>query len=253
MALSFRKTRILEIARNEGRVVVEDLSSRLGVAVQTIRRDLSELARDGQLDRVHGGALMPAGVLNIRHAERQVTNAIEKEAIARACAAHIPDNASVLLNIGTSTEAVARALLGHSNLTVLTNNLYVADILAANDSFRIIVAGGVLRASDRALVGDMAAEAIAQFKMDHAVIGVSAIDEDGDLMDFDLDEVRVSREIVRRSKRVLLVADRSKFERAAPVRIASLADIDMVFTDARPGALAARCADWGTELVEVAV
>ena len=247
MAQSLRKTQILEIARSEGQVAVEELADRFGVSTQTIRRDLTDLSRDGMLDRVHGGAVMP-GAGNLRYADRQAINEGAKAAIARACAAEIPDNSSVLLNLGTSTEAVARALLNHENLTVVTNNLNIAHILAIKDSFQIIVAGGVLRPQDFGLVGDLTTQAIEQFKVDFAVIGTSALDSDGDLLDFDLQEVRVSRAIISRARRTFLVTDSSKLGRSAPVRIASLADIDAIFTDALPDALQDRCREWETRV-----
>lgn len=250
MALSFRQSEILDIARAEARVSVEDLAARFGVTQQTIRRDLGDLAEAGKLARVHGGAVLRAGVANIGYGERRRMNADAKAAIARACAALIPANSSLFLNIGTTTEAVARALLGHANLMVVTNNLNVANILAESDSCDVIVAGGVLRRSDGGLVGDLTTQAIAAFKVDIAVIGTSAIDAEGDLLDFDPQEVRVSRAIIAQARRVFLVADAAKFGRAAPVRIASLGDLDALITDRPlPQALAARCRAWKTRVV----
>ncbi|HDR27670.1 DeoR/GlpR family DNA-binding transcription regulator, partial [Rhodovulum sp.] len=157
---------------------------------------------------------------------------------------------SLFLNIGTTTEAVAQELLHHANLMVVTNNMNVANILVANRDCQIIVTGGTLRRSDGGLIGTLATETIRQFKFDLAVIGCSALDGDGDLLDFDIQEVGVSQAILRQSRRTFLVADQSKFKRSAPARIASLAAIDAFFTD-RPLApdLAARCAEWGTEIV----
>ena len=249
MALSLRQNEILEIARVEGRVEVENLAARFGVTVQTIRRDLSDLADAGKLDRVHGGAVMPAGVTNIGYDERRSLNAEAKIAIARACAERIPDNSSLFINIGTTTEAVARALLGHHNITVVTNNMNVANILVANESCAVIVAGGVLRRSDGGLVGDLTTEAIEGFKVDYAIIGASALDIDGDLLDFDPQEVRVSRAIIRQARRTYLVTDTSKLSRSAPVRIASLSEIDAVFTESPlPPTLTRLCAEWATEV-----
>ncbi|MFB2594611.1 DeoR/GlpR family DNA-binding transcription regulator [Paracoccus sp. p4-l81] len=249
MALSIRQTEILDIARSDGRVIVEDLAERFSVTLQTIRRDLTDLAEAGHLDRVHGGAVMRAGVANIGYEDRRRMNDEAKAAIGRACAALIPDNASIILNLGTTTEAVARELLHHRNITVVTNNINVANILAANDSAEVIVAGGSLRRSDGGLVGEMAAEFIAQFKVDFGVIGTSALDADGDLLDFDVSEVRVSQVILRQSRARLLVADAAKLARRAPVRIASLADLDGLVTDRPlPEALAARCAEWATRV-----
>ena len=249
MSQTIRHPEILEIARKRGRVTVEGLAEHFGVTLQTIRRDLSELAEAGRLERVHGGAVLPSGVTNIDYEERRGLNAEAKSAIAAACAAEIPDDCSVFLNIGTSTEAVAEQMLGHRNILAVTNNLNVATTLAANADCEVVIAGGLLRRTDGGLVGDLTTQTIRRFKFDVAVIGCSALDEDGDLLDFDMAEVGVTRAILQQSRRVLLVADHSKFHRKAPVRVASLADLDAFFTDrALPPALVARCRDWGTGL-----
>lgn len=250
MALSIRQADILDLARSEGRVAVEDLARRFDVTVQTIRRDLTELSDAGLLDRVHGGAMLRTGVANLGYDERRRMNEAGKAAIAGAAAAAIPDNSSLILNIGTTTEAVARALLGHRNLTVVTNNMNVANILAANPSSEVVVAGGVLRRSDGGLVGELTTHVFEQFKVDIAVIGCSALDAEGDILDFDLAEVRVSKAILRQARRAFLVADASKLGRPAPARLASLAEIDAVFTDAPlPETLAERCRAWDTDVV----
>jgi DeoR family glycerol-3-phosphate regulon repressor len=249
MSQAFRLPEILEIARAEGKVTVEGLADRLGVTVQTIRRDLSELADSGRLERVHGGAVLPSSVSNIGYEERRNLNDDGKAAIARACAREIPEGASVFLNIGTSTEAVARELLRHRSLMVITNNMNIANILVANKDCEIIVAGGVLRRFDGGLIGNLTISTIEQFKFDLAVIGCSALDEDGDLLDFDIQEVGVSQTIIARSRKTFLVADHSKLKRSAPARIASLADVDAFFTDQPlPSRLEARCREWGVDV-----
>ena len=248
--MNFRQTGILEIARQEGRVVVEDLAQRFDVTLQTIRRDLTELAEAGHLDRVHGGAVPRTGVSNIGYEARRRMNEAAKTAIARACAAAIPDNSSMILNLGTTTEAVARELIHHRNITVVTNNMNVANILVANSSCEIMVAGGALRRSDGGLVGELTTQFIEQFKVDLAIIGTSALDQDGDLLDFDLAEVRVSRAIIRQARQSFLVMDHTKLGRSAPARIASLTELDAVFTDQPlPDNLMDACADWGTRVV----
>ncbi|UWQ17959.1 DeoR/GlpR family DNA-binding transcription regulator [Jannaschia sp. M317] len=246
--MSFRHPQILDIARRDGRVTVDGLAEALGVTVQTIRRDLSELADAGRLSRVHGGAVLPSGVSNIGYADRRALGAEVKAAIATRAAALIPDRASVFLNIGTTTEAVAHALRGHTGLMVVTNNLNVATTLAETDA-EVIVTGGTLRRADGGLVGPMAAAAVDRFKVDVAVIGCSALDAEGDLLDYDPGEVEVARAILRQSRRTVLVADASKLTRKAPVRIASLSQIDTWITDALPDPLAEKCAAWGTEVL----
>ncbi|MFS4438348.1 DeoR/GlpR family DNA-binding transcription regulator [Paracoccaceae bacterium GXU_MW_L88] len=250
MSSTFRHSEILDIARRDGRVSVEGLADHFGVTLQTIRRDLTELADAGRLERVHGGAVLPSGTANIGYEERRTLNAAAKTDIARACARHIPDNASIFLNIGTSTEAVAAELLGHKNLLVVTNNMNVATILAANETCEVIVTGGKLRRSDGGLTGSLATATLKQFKFDYAVIGCSALDEEGDLMDFDISEVEVSRAIIDQARKTFLVADHSKFQRSAPARIVGLAALDMFFTD-RPlsPTLTRACVEWETEVI----
>lgn len=250
MSQTLRHPEILDIARREGKVTVEGLARHFDVTLQTIRRDLSELAEAGRLERVHGGAVLPSGTTNIGYDERRQLNGDAKAAMARACAALIPEACSLFLAIGTSTEAVARELLRHRDLMVVTNNVNVANILLANPDCQVILAGGTIRRSDGGVVGPLTMQTIRQFKFDVAVIGCSAMDEDGDLLDFDIQEVGVNQTILAQSRRTILVADHSKLTRTAPARIASLSEIDAFVTDRPlPPALAARCRDWGTELV----
>lgn len=249
MVSNFRQQEILELARQEGKVTVDGLAERYDVTVQTIRRDLSDLAETGRLKRVHGGAVVPSGVINIEYDERRRLNEAGKRSIGQACAGHIPNGASVFMNIGTSTEAVARSLLDHENLLVVTNNINIANILAANKSCEIIVAGGVLRRADGGIVGGLTVEMVKQFKFDYSVLGCSALDEDGDLLDFDGQEIMVSSTAIKRSREVMVVADHHKFQRKAPLTICSLCDVDILFTDAPlSSGLDEKCATWGTRV-----
>jgi DeoR family glycerol-3-phosphate regulon repressor len=249
MALGFRQSEILEITRKEGRVVVEDLAGRFDVTLQTIRRDLTELADLGLVDRVHGGAVPRTGATNLGYEQRRRMNEDAKSAIARACAADIPENCSLILNLGTTTEAVARELLHHRNITVITNNMNVANILADNPGCEVMVAGGALRRSDGGLVGELTTQFFEQFKVDYAIIGASALDRDGDLLDYDLQEVRVSKAILRQARKSFLVCDHSKLDRPAPARLASLSDLTALYTDLPlPPELALKCAEWGTRV-----
>jgi len=243
----FRQSEILDIARQQGRVTVDGLAAHFGVTVQTIRRDLSDLADSGQLDRVHGGAVIRSGVRNIGYQDRRGLNPEAKTAIAARAATLIPNGSSLFLNIGTTTEAVAKALLQHEGLLVVTNNLNIANILAANPDCEVVVAGGTLRRADGGLTGHLTMRVIEQFKVDIAVIGCSALDVAGDVLDFDVAEVSVSQTILRHARKTMLVADQSKFQRTAPARITSLTELDAFVTDAPlPGLLTQDCANAGT-------
>jgi len=232
--LTPRQTDILALARGAGRLDVDELAARFEVTPQTIRRDLNELCDQGLLQRYHGGAMLPSGVVNLAYESRRQLAPEAKRRIGLKAAERIPDNCSLLINIGTTTEQVAHALRGHRGLMVITNNMNVVNILRGYPEIEVIVAGGVLRHSDGGIVGAPAVEFLRQFKVDYAIIGTSAIDDEGNLLDFDYREVEVSRKIVESSRRVILAADSMKYGRSAPVRIGHISDVDHFVTDAPP-------------------
>ena len=232
-----RQSDLLDEVRTRGAVSVEALAERFGVTLQTVRRDVKLLAEAGLLARFHGGVRLPSSTTeNIAYRQRQALHAEGKQRIARAVAQAVPQGCSLLMNIGTTIEAVARELLQHRGLRVITNNLNVAGILADNPDCEVIVAGGVLRARDRAVIGEATVDFIRQFKVDIGLIGISGIEADGTLRDFDLREVKVSRAIVEQSREVWLATDASKFNRPAMVELARLSDLDRLYTDAAPPA-----------------
>jgi len=226
-----RHKEIVETARLVGRVGVDELAARFEVTPQTIRKDLNELCRARILSRVHGGAMFPSGTENMEYEQRRLISETEKQAIGRAAAEIIPDNASMFINIGTTTEAVSHALLKRDGLMVITNNINVANRMRVYKQFEIIITGGVVRASDGGIVGEAAVDFIRQFSVDYAIIGVSAIDQTGALFDYDFREVKVAQAIIENSRHVILVADSTKTERTAPVRIGHLSQVDTFVTD----------------------
>ena len=230
-----RQLSLLEVVRTRGSATVEQLAEKLGVTLQTVRRDVQQLAQSGLLTRFHGGVRVPSSTIeNIAHRQRENLNADAKARIARAVAKQVPDGCSLILNIGTTTEAVARALMQHSGLRVITNNLNVATILSSNTQCEVIVAGGVVRPRDRGIIGEAAVDFIRQFKVDIALIGISGIESDGTLRDYDYREVKVSQAIIASAREVWLAADHSKFNRPAMVEVARLSQLDRLFCDAPP-------------------
>jgi DeoR family glycerol-3-phosphate regulon repressor len=247
-----RQSQIVAILRQSGRVAVEDLAAKFNVASQTIRRDLNELSEAGQVVRVHGGAIVASGVENIAYEARQLVAQVQKRLIGAAAARLIPDNSSLFINIGTTTEEVAKALSRHSGLLVITNNLHVASELYRNRAIEIFLTGGTLRSSDGGIVGAVTVGQIEQFRVDFAVIGTSAIDSGGTLLDFDIREVEISRAIVRNAHKIVLVSDSSKFSRSAPVRIAHLSEVDVLVTDRLPSPeIADLCQKCEVKVIEV--
>ncbi|NUU00570.1 DeoR/GlpR family DNA-binding transcription regulator [Herbaspirillum robiniae] len=232
--LNPRQQTLLECVRKHITISVEELAQQLNVTTQTVRRDVKAMVDAKLLARYHGGVGLLSSTENIAYPQRQVMNADAKRRIGRAVASRVPDGCSLILNLGTTTEEVAQALHRHKNLHVVTNNLNVASMLASNAESEVIIAGGVVRARDRGIVGEATIDFIRQFKVDIGIIGISSIEMDGVLRDFDAREVKVAQTIIEQSRQVWLVADSSKFGRQALVKMAHLSQIDVLFTDAPP-------------------
>mgnify|MGYP000495330760 CR=1 FL=1 len=235
MSQKVRKNKILSLVEESGFVSIDDLVAQFNVTPQTIRRDLNQLADEGLIVRHHGGAGSESSTQNTDYNKRQRIEADAKTKIAKLVAEDIPDGSSLFINIGTTTEAIARELLHKHGLRVVTNDLHVAAALSKRPDFRIIIAGGEVRNSDGGIIGEATVDLISQFQMDFAIIGISGIQTDGTLLDFDYREVKVSQAIIRNSRRVLLCTDVTKFGRNAMVRLGTLSDIDDLYTDQCPG------------------
>ena len=236
LKLSLRQQEILTLTRQKGYLSTEELARIMNVTPQTIRRDINMLCDNGLMRRYHGGVGPASSTENVDYSSRRTLNQEAKSRIAEMVAREIPDNVSLFINIGTTTEAVARALVSnHQNLRVITNNLNVAGMLAENESFEVIVAGGVVR-RDRGVIGESTIDFIRQFKVDFGIMGISGIDSDGTLLDFDYREVRVSQAIIENARQVYLVTDHSKFSITPMVKLAHVSEIDALFTDTAPPA-----------------
>lgn len=250
LTLSARQDQIMALVRVAGRVSVDALAEKFAVSPQTIRKDLNELCEARLLSRIHGGAMMASGTENMAYAARRALAAAEKKRIAAAAARLVPDGSSLFINIGTTTEEFARAITGRRGLLVITNNLHVVSILLPSPEIEVVVAGGMVRRADGGIVGEATMDMVSQFKVDLAVIGASALDEDGTLLDFDYREVRVTQRIIANARKVILVVDALKFARSAPMRIAHVAQLGAVVTDARPPERFARaCTEAGVQLI----
>ncbi|MBV1838343.1 DeoR/GlpR family DNA-binding transcription regulator [Acetobacter estunensis] len=245
-----RHQAIIAAVRKQGYASHEELARHFDVAVQTIRRDIRILDAAGDVVRHHGGASAPSSVENIAYSQRQIHTRREKEAIGASAARAVPDGASLFINIGTTTEAFARALSGHRGLQVITNNLHVASLLAGGADCRVVVTGGTVRMRDGGILGPDSLEMLARYRADYGVIGISGIDGDGTLLDYDQEEIRASELIRANSRKVFLLADHTKFGRRPLVRAGSIVGVDVFFTDRRPPEpICDLLAEHGVELV----
>ena len=241
VAMDTRQEAIVGLVQGRGYISIEAMARRFGVSTQTIRRDIKQLCQWNLLARQHGGASLPPGQDKLAYSNRKVRHAQEKRAIAQLVVAQIPNGASLFIDIGTTVEAVAEALLNHEKLRVITNHLGVASILSERTDFEIILTGGRVRNRDRAVTGEATIEFLQRFKVGYAIFSVGAIDDDGELLDYDYRDVQVFNTVWANSRRRYVVADHSKFNGDAMVRLGHIADIDALFTDAPPPRPIATC------------
>jgi DeoR family glycerol-3-phosphate regulon repressor len=230
-----RHQKIIEVVQKNGYVSTEDLVECLKVSPQTIRRDLNELADENKIRRHHGGAATPLSSENTAYNTRKGMQLNEKDCIAEALVKYIPNGATLFIDIGTTPESIAKELVkNHKDLRIVTNNINVAAILMGNEDFKVILAGGEVRNKDGGIVGEATLDFIKQFRLDFGILGISGIDYDGSLLDFDYHEVRVKKAIIENSRSVYLAVDHTKFGRNAMVNLGNIAELDMLITDQQP-------------------
>lgn len=227
-----RHQAILERARTDGRVEVRDLAEHLAVTPETIRRDLTSLERRGLLRRAHGGAI-PVERLGVEPevAAREGHLAAEKDRIATAALAELPDGGSIILDAGTTTVRLAELLPLDRRLTVVTNSLPVASALAGRPNIDLHLIGGHLRGVTLAAVGPWVQQLLPTVSVDVAFIGTNGISRDRGLTTPDLDEAAVKSAFIAAARRVVVLADHSKFGRQDFGHVAHLSAIDTVITD----------------------
>jgi len=232
--LTERQQAIMAIVGEQGFATVEALARHFGVSAQSVRRDIIRLDADGFLQRFHGGAGIREASVRLGYAEKRVIAADAKERIGEAAAALIPDGSIVFLDVGTTVEAVARALRQKPRLHVFTVSLPAAALLIGRPGIDLFVLGGSVRGADGSLAGEATLAAVGRFRFDHAVIGYSGFDSDGALMDYDMEKVAVKQAAIARADMTIAVGDSSKFRRSAMVRIAPPDAVASIVSDAPP-------------------
>jgi len=227
-----RHQQILETARSRGRVEVAGLARDLAVTPETVRRDLTALERRGVLRRVHGGAI-PVERLGIEPgvADREGHAAGEKERIARAALNELPDGGSVILDAGTTTVRLAELLPTDRELTVVTHSIPVASILVSRPNLTLHLLGGVVRGRTLAAVGAWTKAQVSEIYADVAFMGTNSISVERGLTTPDLAEAAVKRALMSAARRVVVLADHTKFGRDDFALVAPLSDVDTVITD----------------------
>lgn len=232
--LTPRQREILTLVQELGFTTIETLAERFGVSAQTVRREIIRLQAGNYLQRFHGGAGLASGGIRSAYAQKLTVAPDGKRRIGAAVAARIPPGASVFLDVGTTVEATARALLDKPGLRVVTASVGVAQIFCDRGIFDVVVTGGTTRGANGSLVGQAAIASIMGFRFDYAVIGLGGFDEDGAPMDFDLEKIAVRQAAMARARLAVAVADSSKFEQVGTARIAPPEALGLIVVDAPP-------------------
>lgn len=219
-------------ARRDGRVDVGDLAAELGVAPETIRRDLGTLERQGIVRRVYGGAVAVERLdFEPEVAQRDKTNADEKDAIARAALDELPERGTVLLDAGTTTSRLATLMNGDRELTVITNSIPVASILATRPSITLHLLGGRIRGTTLAAVESWTLQALDGLLVDVAFLGTNGFSVEHGCTTPDIAEAAVKAAVVKAARRRVLLADHSKYGTDQLSRFARMPEIDVLITD----------------------
>lgn len=243
-----RQRDLLSYIRASGLSHVNELTRETGVSPSTVRRDLADLERRGLVERVRGGAQAVTPEEPIRPL-REVANSEEKRRIGRAAAKLVPPGASILINGGTTTEAMLPFLDGIPGLTVITNSITVTARLAHLRDVEIVTLGGVLRRAEMSLLGHLTLANLADFEVDLVFSSAFGVDPDAGVTGINVGETQTDRALVSAARLILLV-DRTKFAQRGTVRLVPYEGIDTVVTDGPlDPELRGRLADRGPDLV----
>ena len=225
-----RRNKIVEWLDEQGAVTNAELMEKFDISIETVRRDLAYLEERGLLERVYGGAVKRKFMrVEPNYVNREGKNECEKRAIASRAVTFIEENESVFFDIGTTVLAVAEALDGGKALHGFTNALRTA-IALSERGVEVTLTGGDLRKGEYAVSGGIAEETMRRFNLDKAFIGVGGIDENG-VTDFIPQEAFLRRQVIENARRVIAVADHSKFGVRATCNVCAVEDIDVLVTD----------------------
>ncbi|MEU6564286.1 DeoR/GlpR family DNA-binding transcription regulator [Nocardia nova] len=232
MLASTRRREILHRLATDGYVEAKALADELGVDTSTIRRDLDALERAGQAQRTHGGARpVPGATAKLPYTMKEGERLPEKAAIGAAAASRVRNGDTVILDSGSTTYEVARALRDHTDLTVITNDLRIATLIAETPGTRLLVTGGEVLGSVFTLVGERAIAFLSGYTADWAFLGADAVDIHAGVTNMNTLEVPLKRAMITAAAAAVVVADSSKFGRRALAKVAGIDEITCAITD----------------------
>lgn len=207
------------------------LSQQLEVSRETIRKDLYEMEDKGLIRKVHGGAILNKANLETKYVNRQNTNFLEKKSIAKEAAKLVENGDIIYVDYGTTALLLARELMNKENLTIITNSLPIANELVDYTDFQVIVIGGVIRKNGKSMYGSVANLGVKNLYVDIGFFGIAGVDFEAGYTNFHMGESEISRLMIQHSRKVVMMADYSKFNTLAMNKVASVEDVDVLITD----------------------
>ncbi len=231
--ISERHQKIYELLRKHKNLSIDKLSSILEISKMTVRRDLDRLARKGIMQRVHGRAIISrTNEYEPPHMVRSLEMMQEKQMIGRLAASLIKDNAVIIVDIGSTLLELIRNIPENNNITVITNWMPVAvELSKKRGLFNLVLVGGKVLTDELSIVGGYPVEMLKDFNADIAFLGVGGISDKFGITDFNMEEVQVKKQMIKSSREIIVLADHSKFNRVAPMKIADIKLIDKIITD----------------------
>lgn len=230
-----RKDSILQMLEEEGSVKVSKLIKLFGVSIETIRRDLEALEKDGFLKRVYGGAVLKKNeIQKLNYIKREKEFINEKKELAKTAIRYIEEGQSIALNDSTTNIELARELKKNfKELTVITNSLLITNELVDADRFTVISTGGVLNHKERAFYGEFAENLISNFIVDKAFISVSGVSLIRGITDFSPEEVQIQKKLIEISQETIVLADSSKIDTVSLIKVEDIHEVNLIITDSK--------------------
>ena len=230
-----RRGEIVQIVQSAGRATVEDLAIHLGASRETIRRDLTDLARQGKVEKFHGGAMIPSAGVEGPFRDRMTENAAAKVRIAAAAEALFSAGESLLVDTGSTTVFLAEILSNISGLTIVTNSAEIARIVSLGPAGnKVFLIGGEFSGDNSETLGSLAVSQIRSFRAHHVVLTIGALDARTGAMDFNIEEAQIARTMIEQAERVTILVDSTKFDRIASFEVCATDRIDTLVCDQKP-------------------
>ena len=235
MNIHTRQNKLVEIVRKKEKVSVEELAGHLGASRETIRRDLTQLADSGRVQKVHGGATMPRILGEGPFQQRMSDNVEAKMKIVQMAAGLFEPGETLLIDTGSTTQYFAEEIAKIAELTVVTNSTEIARTVGkSNNGSGVFLLGGEFSVGNSQTIGTLVASQIRSFRAHHAVLTIGALDARTGAMDFNIGEAQVAQAMIEQSEKITILADHSKFSALASFEVCPLNKIDVLVSDARP-------------------